>query len=127
MVPGRCAAFLPRTLEVDGPLHGLRAEVDKVTDSGEDWFGDGLDIEGADAGLWTRGIDYVAGWREARHAADRLNRALLAAGIELSDARAVASTDAEGRGLVRLAGWPDAVDRLAEVLGMAAGGASDAS
>ncbi|WP_307713768.1 hypothetical protein [Streptomyces sp. V4I23] len=88
-----------------------------MTGAGEDWLGDGLDgIAGVDSGLWVPGVDYVAGWREAREAADRLNRALLGAGFELSAVRAVASTDESGRGVVRLAGWPGAVDRLAVLL-----------
>ncbi|QQM41138.1 hypothetical protein JEQ17_17755 [Streptomyces liliifuscus] len=88
----------------------------KVTGAGEDWLSDGLDVAGADCGLWVPGVDYVAGWRGAREAADRLNRALLGAGLELSEARAVASTNEEGRGVVRVTGWPDAVDRLAGLL-----------
>jgi hypothetical protein len=87
--------------------------VDKVTGSGEDWLGDAPDVADADVGLWVSGVDYVKGWRTARDAAERLNRALLRAGFELSDVRAVASTDAEGRGLVRLAAWSDAAERLA--------------
>ncbi|MYX26909.1 hypothetical protein GTY75_09545 [Streptomyces sp. SID8381] len=88
-----------------------------MTGTGEEWIGDGLhDIEGTDAVLWTPGVDYVAGWREARETADRLNRALLGVGFELSAVRAVASTDDRGRGVVRLAGRPDAVDRLAALL-----------
>ncbi|WP_327136665.1 hypothetical protein OG585_07435 [Streptomyces sp. NBC_01340] len=84
--------------------------------SGEDWLSDGLDVEGADCGLWVSGVDYVAGWRGAREAADRLNRALLGAGFELSRVRAVASTDERGLGVVRVAGWPDVVERLAVLL-----------
>ncbi len=85
--------------------------------AGEDWLSDGLDgIVGVDCGLWVPDVDYVAGWRVAREAADRLNRALLGAGFELSDVRAVASTNEDGRGVVRLAGWPGAVDRLALLL-----------
>ncbi|MCH5676007.1 hypothetical protein [Streptomyces gilvus] len=83
---------------------------------GEDWLNDGLDVAGFDAGLWVSGVDYIAGWREAREAADRLNRALLGVGFELSAVRAVASTDGDGRGVVRLVGWPGAVDRLAGLL-----------
>ena len=83
---------------------------------GEDWLNDGLDVAGFDAGLWVSGTDYIAGWREAREAADRLNRALLGVGFELSAVRAVASTDADGRGVVRLVGWPGAVERLAGLL-----------
>lgn len=87
-----------------------------MTGSGEDWLNDGLDVAGLDSGLWVSGVDYIAGWREAREAADRLNRALLGLGFELSAVRAVASTDEDGRGVVRLAGWPDVVERLAALL-----------
>ncbi|MFJ6082634.1 hypothetical protein ACIQI8_14640 [Streptomyces sp. NPDC092369] len=85
--------------------------------AGEDWLRDGLDdVAGVNSSLWIPGTDYLAGWRTAREAADRLNRALLGAGFELSAVRAVASTDEQGRGVVRLAGWPDAADRLAGLL-----------
>ncbi|MFJ6560343.1 hypothetical protein ACIQMV_10735 [Streptomyces sp. NPDC091412] len=95
-----------------------------MTGSGESWLSDGLDdAMGVDHGLWVRGVDYVGGWREAREVADQLNRALLGAGFELSAVRAVASTGEGGRGLVRLAGWPEAVERLAGLLeGLAGGG-----
>lgn len=88
----------------------------KVSGSGEDWLSDGLEVAGANCGLWVPGVDYVAGWRGAREAADRLNRALLGAGFELSQVRAVASTDERGLGIVRVAGWPDVVERLAVLL-----------
>jgi len=87
-----------------------------VTGVGEDWLSDGLDVAGADSGLWVPGVDYLAGWRDAREAADRLNRAFLCVGVELSEARAVASTNEEGRGVVRVTGWPSALDRLAGLL-----------
>ncbi|WP_328756607.1 hypothetical protein [Streptomyces sp. NBC_00271] len=87
----------------------------------EDSVGDGLDVGGADCGLWVAGVDYMAGWRGAREAADRLNRAFLGAGFELSQVRAVASTDERGHGVVRVAGWPDAVERLAGLLEAVAG------
>lgn len=93
-----------------------------MTGSGEDWLSDGLDVAGAESALWVPGVDYIAGWRGAREAADRLNRALLGVGFELSDVRAVASTNEDGRGVVRLAGWPDAVDRLAQLLEVRADG-----
>jgi hypothetical protein len=100
-----------------------RTEVDKVTGAGEDWLRDGLDdVAGVDSGLWIPGTDYLAGWRTARGAADRLNRALLGAGLELSAVRAVASTDEQGCEVVRLAGWPDAADRLAGLLEELGGG-----
>ncbi|WRZ94454.1 hypothetical protein OHB54_38650 [Streptomyces sp. NBC_01007] len=97
-----------------------------MTGSGEDWLSDGLDVERAECGLWVSGVDYVAGWRDAREAADRLNRALLGAGFERSQVRAVASTDERGRGVVRMAGQLDVVDRLALLLEAATGGQDDA-
>ncbi|MET9449140.1 hypothetical protein [Streptomyces cinerochromogenes] len=97
-----------------------------MTGFGEDWLNDGLDVPGADSGLWVAGVDYIAGWREAREAADRLNRALLGVGLELSELRAVASTSEDGRGVVRLTGWPDAVDRLADLLEARAHGSGGA-
>ncbi|MFD8508595.1 hypothetical protein ACFV2L_38600 [Streptomyces sp. NPDC059687] len=84
--------------------------------SGEDWLSDGLDATGADSGLWVPGVDYIPGWCKARDVADRLNRALLGAGFELSALRAVASTDESGHGVVRLAGWPATVEQLASLL-----------
>ncbi|MEY2243515.1 hypothetical protein AB8A21_11305 [Streptomyces sp. BF23-18] len=93
-----------------------------MTGSGEDWLSDGLDFEVAECVLWVSGLDYIAGWRAARQAADRLNRALLGVGFELSQVRAVASTDESGRGVVRMAGRLDAVDRLSGLLEGIAGG-----
>ncbi|OIJ91261.1 hypothetical protein [Streptomyces colonosanans] len=94
-----------------------------MTGEGENWLSEGLDdIAGADSGLWVPGVDYMAGWREAREVADRLNRALLSVGFELSAVRAVASTNGDGSGVVRLAGWPGAVDRLAQLLEVCADG-----
>lgn len=81
---------------------------------------DGLDAVEMDVGLWSPGVDYLSGWREARAAADRLNRALLAAGFELSQLRATATTTGEGHGVVRVAGWPTVVERLALCLERAA-------
>jgi hypothetical protein len=89
---------------------------DKVTGAGAEWSGDGLDVAGMNFGLWVPGVDYIARWREAREAADRLNRAFLGMGFELSELRAVASTNDDGRGVVRLAGWPGAMERLARLL-----------
>ncbi|WP_405967699.1 hypothetical protein OG613_26870 [Streptomyces sp. NBC_00015] len=98
-----------------------------MTGSGEDWLRDGLDdITGVESGLWVRGVDYLAGWRVARESADRLNRALLGAGFVSSEVRAVASTDEGGHGVVRLAGLPDAADRLAQLLEALADGAGGA-
>ncbi|MCX5237078.1 hypothetical protein OG824_17930 [Streptomyces prunicolor] len=87
-----------------------------MTGSSEDWPRDGLGVGGMDSGLWVAGLDYVQGWREAREVADRLNRAFLGVGFELSELRAVASTNEEARGVVRVVGWPGAVNRLAALL-----------
>ncbi|WP_435812082.1 hypothetical protein [Streptomyces olivaceoviridis] len=97
-----------------------------MTGFGEDWLNDGLEVPGADSGLWVAGVDYIAGWREAREAADRLNRALLGMDLELSAVRAVASTNEDGRGVVRLTGWPDVVERLADLLESRANGVGGA-
>lgn len=98
-----------------------------MTGTGDDWLNDGLDIAGGDCGLWVPGVDYVAAWRGAREAADQLNRAFLGAGFELSQLRAVASTDEDGSGVVRVAGWPDAAERLAVLLEAVTPGASGAA
>ncbi|MFI8092725.1 hypothetical protein ACIF9R_31120 [Streptomyces sp. NPDC086080] len=99
-----------------------------MTGSGESWLSDGLDdVAGEDYGLWVPGVDYVSGWRTAREAADRLNRALLGVGFELSAVRAVASTDGDGRGVVRLAGRPEAAELLAGLLEGLADGSSGAA
>ncbi len=98
-----------------------------MSGAGEDRLNDGLDVFALDAGLWNSGIDYVAGWREAARAADRLNRSLLGVGLELSEVRAVADANADGRGVVRLAGRPAAVERLAQLLEGTAEGEGGAS
>ncbi|MFR0356650.1 hypothetical protein [Streptomyces sediminimaris] len=98
-----------------------------MTGTGDEWLGDGLDVAGGEFGLWVSGVDYIAGWREARTAADRLNRAFLGEGFELSELRAVASTYDDGRGVVRLVGWPDAVVRLAWLLEARADGSGGAA
>ncbi|MFE1749814.1 hypothetical protein [Streptomyces anandii] len=99
-----------------------------MTGSGESWLGDGLDdVAENDCGLWVPGVDYVQGWRAARAAADRLNRALLGVGFELSLVRAVASTDGDGRGVVRLAGRPEAAELLAGLLEVLANGSGGAA
>ncbi|WP_020132297.1 hypothetical protein [Streptomyces sp. 303MFCol5.2] len=85
--------------------------------SGEGWLSDGLDnAAGAGSGLWVRGVDYMAGWSVAREAADQLNLALLAAEFEPCELRAVAATNDDGHGVVRLVGLPGAAVRLAQLL-----------
>ncbi|WP_399498028.1 hypothetical protein [Streptomyces sp. P17] len=94
---------------------------------GAEWHGDGLDVAGAEFGLWVRDVDYMAGWREAREAADQLNLAFLGAEFEPSELRAVAATAEDGRGLVRLVGTPGAVIRLALLLEERAEGSGGAA
>ncbi|MFJ8488995.1 hypothetical protein ACIRBZ_11595 [Streptomyces sp. NPDC094038] len=96
-----------------------------MTGANDEWIGDGLDATGADFGLWVSGVYYLAGWRDARESADRLNRAFLGAGFELSELRAVGSTYDDGRGVVRFVGWPGAVERLAALLEARADGDGD--
>ncbi|WP_460067942.1 hypothetical protein [Streptomyces sp. YKOK-I1] len=88
-----------------------------MSGSGERWLGDGPDdMTGVGSGLWVRGVDYMAGWRVAREAAEQLNFALLLAEFEPSELRAVAATNDDGRGVVRLVGLPGAAIRLAGLL-----------
>ncbi|MEV7992279.1 hypothetical protein AB0O67_10255 [Streptomyces sp. NPDC086077] len=94
-----------------------------MSGSGDGWLGDGLDdVAGLGSGLWVRGVDYMAGWRVAREATEQLNLALLAAEFEPSELRAVAATDDEGHGVVRLVGLPGAAVRLAGLLDALADG-----
>lgn len=69
-----------------------------------------------DEWAWIRGVNYVAGWRAAKDAADALNTALLACDLWPWELRAVADTDASGSGRVRLVGSVDGTERLARVL-----------
>jgi hypothetical protein len=73
---------------------------------------------GADPEVWAwlRGVDYTSGWRTARDAADTLNAAPLMLDIWPWELRAVADTDAEGNGWVRLLGTAEGATRLAEAL-----------
>ncbi|MGW2597360.1 hypothetical protein [Streptomyces klenkii] len=65
---------------------------------------------------WVRGVDYVAGWREATDAAADLVTALTAAGVPLDGARAMARSAADGSGVVRLI-WPaETVRAVAELV-----------
>jgi hypothetical protein len=80
------------------------------------------DIGGPAAGadphewMWVRGVDYAAGWREAKNAADALNAALLGADIWPWEFRAVADTDANGAARVRLLGTREGAERLRAAL-----------
>ncbi|MDJ0341393.1 hypothetical protein QMK19_15160 [Streptomyces sp. H10-C2] len=55
-----------------------------------------------DAMVWVRGVDYVAGWREAVNAGEALSDALAAAGVEVSGLRLRAGTGPDGAGRVRV-------------------------
>ncbi|MBT2387471.1 hypothetical protein [Streptomyces sp. ISL-11] len=55
-----------------------------------------------DAVLWVRGVDYVAGWREATDTAAELREALAVAGVDASGVRLRASSASDGSGVVRL-------------------------
>lgn len=61
--------------------------------------GDEFDPE---AVLWVRGVDYVAGWRDATPAAAELGDALTAVGVDTAGARLRAGAAADGSGVVRL-------------------------
>ena len=112
----------PGPNRVDDPLSRSGQRWDNVSGSGKGWMSDGLDdATGAGSGLWVRGVDYMAGWRVAREAADQLNFALLAAEFEPSELRAVAATNDDGRGMVRMVGLPGAAVRLAGLLERLAG------
>ncbi|MFI9081860.1 hypothetical protein ACIGW8_36370 [Streptomyces sioyaensis] len=78
-------------------------------------MGDVNDV-GPDAWVWSVEVDYLSGWRLAREAADRLNGALRAAGLDSSAVRAVPNVDADGRGVVRLAAALPGAEQLADLL-----------
>jgi hypothetical protein len=71
---------------------------------------------GPEVWAWVRGVDYAGGWREAKDAADGLNAALLELDIWPWEFRAVADTDDQGSGVVRLLGTAEGANRVAEVL-----------
>ncbi|MFF7230128.1 hypothetical protein BX264_3163 [Streptomyces sp. 2333.5] len=67
---------------------------------GDDGF-DGEDLD-PDAVLWVRGVDYLAGWRDATQAAAELGEALSAAGLDTTEAKLRAAAVSDGSGVVRL-------------------------
>ncbi|WP_406211002.1 hypothetical protein [Streptomyces decoyicus] len=71
--------------------------MDGIGDDGFD--GEGLD---PDAVLWVRGVDYLAGWRDATRAATELGDALAAAGVDTTGTKLRAAVAADGSGVVRL-------------------------
>ncbi|MEU8552212.1 hypothetical protein AB0C81_35475 [Streptomyces roseoverticillatus] len=78
----------------------------------------GFDVEEFDPDdvLWVRGVDYVAGWREATDAAADLTAALTAAGVPLDGARATARSAADGSGVVRLMWSVETVRAVVELM-----------
>ncbi|MGW7485837.1 hypothetical protein [Streptomyces sp. NPDC054786] len=67
---------------------------------GDDGF-DGEDLD-PDAVLWVRGVDYLAGWRDAMQAAAELGDALVAAGVDTAGIKLRAAAVSDGSGVVRL-------------------------
>lgn len=55
-----------------------------------------------DAIVWVRGVDYLAGWREATNAGAALVDALEASGVDVSEVRLHADAGPDGAGRVRL-------------------------
>ncbi|MCX4512903.1 hypothetical protein OHA27_21855 [Streptomyces sp. NBC_01619] len=53
--------------------------------------------------LWVRGVDYLAGWRDATDAGSALMVALAAAGVDTTGLTWQASTAADGAGSLRVA------------------------
>jgi hypothetical protein len=87
-------------------------------ESGGDFVGDLEDLD-PDRWLWLPGVDYEAGWLAARTEAVALNALLAELGLDRAKLRAVAETDAQGRGLVRLVGAPSGWRRLQLLLALA--------
>ncbi|MFI9261514.1 hypothetical protein ACIGT4_27975 [Streptomyces sioyaensis] len=73
-----------------------------------------------DAVLWVRGVDYVAGWRDATRAAGELGDALTAAGVDVAAAKLRANSTADGSGVVRLELSSAAARELAKLARVAA-------
>ncbi|MFC8826761.1 hypothetical protein ACFT9I_15615 [Streptomyces sp. NPDC057137] len=66
-----------------------------------------------DAVLWVRGVNYLAGWRDASQALAELTDVLPSAGIDTTGAQLRASTGADGSGQVRLELTPSATREIA--------------
>ncbi|MGC0311960.1 hypothetical protein QBC98_000405 [Kitasatospora acidiphila] len=101
--------------EVDSEPGELRA----LNEHGETAGGWGQELD-PEAWLWLAGVDYVSGWRVARNAAADVNALLAQCGVEPAQLRAVAATDAQGHGFVKLVGLPQGWLRLEELLQIAA-------
>ncbi|MEU1664620.1 hypothetical protein ACI2L4_04310 [Streptomyces sparsogenes] len=61
---------------------------------------DGWEIDPG-AVMWVRGVDYIAGWREATAASEELDGALRLVGVDMEGVRLRAATAADGSGMVR--------------------------
>ncbi|MEV0368277.1 hypothetical protein AB0I10_00320 [Streptomyces sp. NPDC050636] len=85
---------------------------------------EGVGFEGGDfepeATLWVRGVDYVAGYRDASVAGAELAEALEAVGMDTSDVTVCAHAGPDGSGLVRVALSPTAVRQVAALVRAAA-------
>ncbi|MEU5187212.1 hypothetical protein AB0G83_08675 [Streptomyces klenkii] len=79
-------------------------------------MGFGVEEFDPDDVTWVRGVDYVAGWREATDAAADLVSALTVAGVPLDGARATARSAADGSGVVRLLWSAETVRAVAELV-----------
>ncbi|WP_228718390.1 hypothetical protein [Kitasatospora acidiphila] len=90
-----------------------------LNEHGETAGGWGQELD-PEAWLWLAGVDYVSGWRAARIAATDVNALLAQCGVERAQLRAVAATDEQGRGFVKLVGLPQGWLRLEELLQIAA-------
>ncbi|GGO56239.1 hypothetical protein GCM10012287_49370 [Streptomyces daqingensis] len=66
-----------------------------------------------DSVLWVRGVDYVAGWRDARDAGTELLDAMQAAGMDTHGLTVQADAYADGGGMVRLSCSPALARELA--------------
>ncbi len=76
-------------------------------------FADDVD---PDSGLCPPGADYVSGWQTAQTAAKTPRTALTSVGLARDQLTAAAGTLSDGRGIVRLKGTLDGVQRLAQLL-----------
>ncbi|MDJ0340785.1 hypothetical protein QMK19_18535 [Streptomyces sp. H10-C2] len=74
----------------------------------------------ADAMAWVRGVDYVAGWREAVNAGEALAEALAAAGVDVSGLMLRAETGPDGAGRVRVVLSAGAAHQMAALVRSAA-------
>ncbi|GGK13040.1 hypothetical protein GCM10011583_51250 [Streptomyces camponoticapitis] len=82
-----------------------------MNSTGDDGF-DADDLD-PDAVLWVRGVNYVAGWRDATQALTELTDALTMAGIDTTGAQLRANASADGSGMLRLELTPETAREIA--------------